>query len=306
MATTIVVCPDCGASLAHGRLSCSECGALLASVAGGSRRAARPAMSAAEAWSSLEPSPDPATATTTPPEAPAPPQPEATAQPEAPAPPQPEAPAQPEPPQLAPPISPSEHPLEPSTPDVATAPLAVAVAGAYLPPSATFGPTVVDPSAARRLDRAQGTSPRPATDRPTEGFGTPDGPAGWLVVAGSSLAIAALLLPWAPNGVIGSQGDPGLLGQWGLANPRQVLVLAAAAALLVTQLARGPIPGWLAPGLLGPAFGGLLLGIAWTYLSGPFGLGLGAALSAIGGAALVAAGVVERLEARHEAPASGV
>ncbi len=43
MATTIVVCPECGAGLPYGRLSCTECGALLASVAG-SVRAMRPAL----------------------------------------------------------------------------------------------------------------------------------------------------------------------------------------------------------------------------------------------------------------------
>ena len=40
MATRTVVCPECGAEVPYGRLSCVACGTLLASVAGGTRRAA--------------------------------------------------------------------------------------------------------------------------------------------------------------------------------------------------------------------------------------------------------------------------
>jgi len=39
MATRTVVCPECAEPLAYGRLACPSCGALLASVAGGHRRA---------------------------------------------------------------------------------------------------------------------------------------------------------------------------------------------------------------------------------------------------------------------------
>jgi hypothetical protein len=40
MATRIVVCPECGVPVPYGRLSCPECGSLLASVVGTSRRVA--------------------------------------------------------------------------------------------------------------------------------------------------------------------------------------------------------------------------------------------------------------------------
>src|SRR5207249_9020056 len=39
MATRALLCPECGATVTAGRLSCLECGALLAAVAGVGRRA---------------------------------------------------------------------------------------------------------------------------------------------------------------------------------------------------------------------------------------------------------------------------
>lgn len=43
MATRMVVCPECGAEVPYGRLSCVACGTLLASVAGAARRTSAPA-----------------------------------------------------------------------------------------------------------------------------------------------------------------------------------------------------------------------------------------------------------------------
>ncbi len=49
MATRTVVCPECGAEVPAGRLSCAACGTLLASVAGSARRSADGSASSADA-----------------------------------------------------------------------------------------------------------------------------------------------------------------------------------------------------------------------------------------------------------------
>jgi len=114
----------------------------------------------------------------------------------------------------------------------------------------------------------------------------------WLLVAGSIVAVVAFLLPWSPNGVIGSPGDPGYLGRWGLANGAYLLVMAASFGCLVVQILDTRVPPVVRDGILPLVLGGFLLGFGWTYVAGPFGADLGVQAILLGGVLLVGGGIL--------------
>jgi predicted lipid-binding transport protein (Tim44 family) len=60
------------------------------------------------------------------------------------------------------------------------------------------------------------------------------------------------------------------------------------------------VPSWIRTGVLGVLAGGLLAGLAWPYLIGGLGAGLGILCEAVAAVLLIAGGVVERRAARHE------
>lgn len=196
--------------------------------------------------------------------------------------------------------------------DATREPTGRAVPGAYLPPSAVYPPPGASlPRPVVGAGSASGPAAPPtarAAERPSaltlRALGPPT--ASWLVVAGSALGVIAFLLPWSPNGVIGSPGDGGYLGRWGLANGAYLLVMAAAFGCLAVQLLETRLPAALRDGVLPLLLGGFLLGLGWTYVAGPFGADLGVQASLLGGLLLAVGGALGMLATSRSAgsPAS--
>jgi hypothetical protein len=119
------------------------------------------------------------------------------------------------------------------------------------------------------------------------------------VAVGALFGAVAFVLPWAAVGVIGTQFDPTYTGQWGLANPADLVPMFVAIALLLMTLIPSRIPAWIRGVVLPILVGGWFLGIAWSYATGPFGLGWGVDAVAIGGIILVIGGAMGQ---RHAEP----
>jgi hypothetical protein len=129
-------------------------------------------------------------------------------------------------------------------------------------------------------------------------FRAPDGVAGWAVAIGSLVAAISFVLPWAANGVIGGEYGSSWFSQWGLANPASLVPMAASLALLLLTLIPNRLPQVVRGGTLPLLIGGLLLGIAWVYVTSAFGLGWGVDALAIGALLLIVGGVLEQGRAR--------
>jgi hypothetical protein len=301
--TQEVLCPACGAAVPRGRLSCQECGTMLASVAGTSEPAAAvetvgPAPSAV-AGDDVEPSP---------PEAPSPSEATPTPTPE----PEPmiagpsDDPVVPTPPTPSPPSAPSTPPPiigqwsgPPPEVDVpeesvlaggpAMTPTRVTVMGAPTGRQRKFGePLFPDAGAPPAPD------PTPsAAAAPTAAIvAPPTAAAGWLVVAGGAIAGISFLLPWADS-VLGSGSlDDSYVGHWGLAHAPNILLMLGAFG--IAYLAVAPIKrlAWLRMGALPIVAGGLLLGVTWPYVLGPYGPRLGMWLTILGAGLLMVGGFV--------------
>lgn len=164
-------------------------------------------------------------------------------------------------------------------------------AAATYPSFGTPGPTArpVDPAAAPKT----GLFAR---------LRSPEGAGEWATAVGSVIAAVAFVLPWARNGVLGTQGDRTYLGQWGLANPAYLLLFAASIALLIVTIVPNKLPREARAIALPLLLGGLLLGLAWSYLTGPFGTGPGVDAMALGAVLLVAGGLLDLRPARRSAP----
>lgn len=317
-----IECPSCGAAVQGARLSCPSCGAILAAVRGAPREAsgarrgpvgeverheaeqaavAPPVELAAEGAPAVGPADVPAETGVG-----------ASWQPE-PTPPSPETPTR------GVPIGPPPILREWGGPELSAAPAPVAspgsrgtasaaerppidrpIPGAYLPPSAVFSPPGAAPPTAASPGAPGPSAPSPAANS-VPGLAPPSALAlralghsavSWLLVSGSIVAVVAFLLPWSPNGVIGSPGDPGYLGRWGLANGAYLLVMAASFACLAAQVLETRLPPLVRDGVLPLVLGGFLLGFGWTYVAGPFGADLGVQAILLGGLLLVAGGVL--------------
>ena len=130
---------------------------------------------------------------------------------------------------------------------------------------------------------------------------SPEGAGGWATAVGATVAAVAFLLPWARYGVAGTQGDRGYLGQWGLANPAYLLLLAASVAVLLLTIVPNRLPKEARAVALPLLLGGLLLGLGWSYLTGPFGTGPGVDAMAFGAVLLVVGGLLELRPERRTA-----
>jgi hypothetical protein len=133
----------------------------------------------------------------------------------------------------------------------------------------------------------------------------PTSAAGWLVVAGGVIAGISFLLPWADAVLGGSSADESYLGHWGLANPPNILLLLG--SLGIAWLAVLPTHRlvWLRTIGLPIVAGGLLLGVTWPYILGPYGPRLGMWLTVIGAGLLVAGGIAALFEASTKRDRNG-
>ena len=127
----------------------------------------------------------------------------------------------------------------------------------------------------------------------------------WLVVGGSILAMVSFVLPWATDGVLGSNGI-GYTAQWGLANGGHLLLIAAAAIVLLLHLGSSPVPGWVRSSALPLAVGGLLAGLAFAYYARPFGGGSGVAVLLAGAVLLLVGGLLASRPGRNATGGSTV
>ena len=122
--------------------------------------------------------------------------------------------------------------------------------------------------------------------------------AGWLMIIGSAVATLGFLLPWSQT-VIGAEGVGTYFDTWGMASPSHLLVVLALLAVLGLAIVANPIPGWIRTCAAGLVLGGILVGLTWPYLFGPLGAGPGVMAILVGGVMLVAAGMLDLVEARH-------
>ncbi|MGZ8502653.1 MAG: hypothetical protein ACXWW6_07355 [Candidatus Limnocylindrales bacterium] len=206
------------------------------------------------------------------------------------------------------------------------------VPGAYLAPSATYAaplaarpaarhgwPAVPGPApapfspAAATWTAQQASTPPAAANGSTAGLRADAAPIGdtgrslseWLVIGGSTLAMISFILPWATDGVLGSNGV-GYTAQWGLANGGHLLLIAAAAVVLLLHLGSRPVPGWIRSSALPLAVGGLLAGLAFAYYARPFGGGSGVAVLLAGAVLLLVGGLLASRPGRNATGASTV
>ena len=138
-----------------------------------------------------------------------------------------------------------------------------------------------------------GPSPRvPVLELP---FVMAPGPGPRLVAAGAALAAFAFVLPWVPGGavVLGAAFGSGYFSTWGLAAIANLLPFLVALVGLALAVLPNRVPRLAALGVLPAVLGGVLAGIAWTYLIAGSGAGIGIWALA-GGAILLAAWRVAR------------
>lgn len=189
-------------------------------------------------------------------------------------------------------------------------------AGAYLPPSAVLPP-------AEALPLPGTARPDAAANAKGEGwtsvsaswrlrFGEAAGPLGLpadlptrIVMLGAGIAVLGFLMPWADL-VIGSGAMDGYVSRWGLAGPGHPLILLIVAGLFGLALLADRLPSWARLALPSIGLAGLLIGLAWPYLTGPFEASVGVYVVAVGAILMIAGGLLERIQSRHVEPPASV
>lgn len=317
MATTSIVCTACGAAVPYGRLSCPDCGELLASV-GSARRARSASSGGGKAAARKEPDVlmrvGPAETTIGSPTSAVPAPPEMadidTSHGETAAYDGPASVAR-----LTQSFSAASGPASSSTPGAYVPPQAVAAAPRPSP-SPLLSNAVPAPARAWESTDGYGEAVQPGEPLMTSDASTAPGAAGgakssnagvepdklaeftgWLSVAGAALAAVGFILPWSSS-VIGATGV-GYFDRWGLAGPGNAVVVIGLLVVLGLGLVQNPIPAWIRVGIPGIALGALLVGLAWPYLLGPLGAQAGLIAVAAGAAALLVAGVLAIATDRH-------
>jgi hypothetical protein len=123
-------------------------------------------------------------------------------------------------------------------------------------------------------------------------FKTPKDLPTWLAAVGSFVGVVGFVLPFSGSYVIGGGLDPTWTGQWGLANPANLVIMLLSVALLFVTLIPSRIPVSIRAAVLPILLGGWFLGIVWSYVSGPFGPGLGVDAIGVAGIVLVIGGAL--------------
>lgn len=295
-------CPECGAEVAIGRLSCGACGAFLASVDRRGRDDPGPfalEVPPAEVSSparSNTPTDEPAAApeaASIPSRAPSiVPTDEPPAAPEAaaaeleeivpPRPPMPPIPGA----YLAPSIVARSAPI-PAAPPVTPAPASTPVP---IAPAAPVPAPGQPHPALQPVEPAAGSPARvPVLELP---FVLAPGIGPRLVAAGAGLAVVAFVLPWVSDGgvVIGGAFGSGYFAAWGLAAIGNVIPFLLGWVSLLLAVLPNRVPRIAALGVLPVLLGGVLAGLGWTYLIAPFGAGIGIWALAVSALLLVAGG----------------
>jgi hypothetical protein len=200
-------------------------------------------------------------------------------------------------------------PVEPAT--------SRAPAGAYLPPSAVLPPAEALPlPGTARTDaaapNAKGDGWASVSSSWRLRFGEDAGPLGLpadlptrVVMLGAGLALLGFLMPWA-DVVIGSGSMDGYVARWGLAGPGHPMILLIVAGLFGLALIADRLPSWARLGLPSIGLAGLLIGLAWPYLTGPFDASVGVYVVAVGAILMIAGGLLDRTTSRHVEPAATV
>ncbi len=149
-----------------------------------------------------------------------------------------------------------------------------------------------------RVASAAGAAPGRASFLADLPFDAPSDAAGWLIAIGGLVATVGFLLPWAPN-VIGAAGIGGYVDRWGLATISHLPVFLAVLVVALLAVIPSRVPAWLMSGLVPILLGGLLLGLAWPYLVGGLGTGIGLLADAVAAVALVVGGSLRLAPWRH-------
>ena len=302
MSSRTAKCPDCGGTVPARSLSCPSCGAMLASVSGAAARAIAGVAVAAAVGHVRETGPS------------------------AMAPARIQTQSLPDHSLDAPAPSPADRgpatPLEPSSirqtqvdasasmdvaPTDAMAAASIAAEGGYLPPgtpvAATLpGPVPAEPAlpAPPPADVAADATPGEPETMATLDLSRLDQALGYATAAGSGLIAFGMLMPWSQV-VIGASGVEGLFNTWGLAGTGHVLVLVAALAVLLLSVLPNRIPLAVRSGLAGLILGVFSLGLAWPYVIGPLGAGIGVLVVTVGALTLTATGITSAWRERHAA-----
>lgn len=205
---------------------------------------------------------------------------------------------------VAPPLAPGSYvppmsvaPAVPAVPAVADAPAVPAVPGGAAAPARAWGtagnPPADLPNGGRAADEIR------AARRPSHAAHVREA-SSWLAVAGSALALAGFLLPWASS-VIGARGV-GYFDRWGLAGPGHWLVAIALLVVLALGILANPLPNWIRSGVAGMILGSLSIGLTWPYLFALPGAQAGALIIFAGAALLLLAGIAAIATDRHAGP----
>lgn len=329
-----IVCDSCGSDVPTGRLSCPACGDLLASVAGGSRRATvlHPVPSV-----DVETAGGTGTAATFGSERATPPI---------------LRDVNDDPSDLAPVADPPRVADEDGLSALISEPRwdaapgwdqDTALPGAWVPPSATIAearmpagiaaPARVWAGHTRGLDALDeglgAATSRVATAAPSDHVAPPAGdivsgapgapgdaaahPAGaerldgarvaefvgWLAISGGALSAVGFLLPWGSS-MIGATGTD-YVSRWGIAGPFHILVALVTVAIVVLAVVPNPVPAWIRIGIAGTMLATFLLGLVWPYVFGFSSTGPGALAVAVGAVVLLAAGIICLVTDRHRA-----
>ena len=268
MTARTIDCAECGASVAYGRLSCPECGALLASLAGAATPATRPSATPLNPPDSIDdPIPVEPVATTV--------------------------------------VGPAVAVAVPSIPSVLRDSPNVVRAPAFVPAIAGGAPVLAGGRGRDRADESGWTDTSPDRPPTTIGPSSMDASrvaevAGWFILVGAAMSVLGFLLPWS-RVVIGAGSYGGYLSTWGLASPTHLFVFVVIVGLLAVAIASsGPRcrPGWPS-GSSGSGSAACCSASPGRTWSGRSARRLGVLIVGLGGLALVIGGALSVWASRH-------